>query len=62
MHDINLISAYLGEIIFGTFFLVAAMTAAFIALIRRGKPFRMLIWLSVWSGLYGLRLIMLAQM
>jgi sigma-B regulation protein RsbU (phosphoserine phosphatase) len=45
------------EIIAGTFFLVISLGAFTLALIRRDKNTRILFWLSMWSGSYGLRLL-----
>ncbi len=45
--------------IFATVFLFVGFLAAGIALIRRGKKLRILLWLSAWSGIYGARLLVL---
>jgi len=47
----------LGEIIFGTFFLFFGLASAAIALLRREKGSQILIWLAVWSGIYGIKLL-----
>lgn len=57
---IDQLSHYLGEIIFGTVFLLVGLVAAAIAAMRRGRGFRILIWLAVWSGMYGARLLILS--
>ena len=54
------IGHYVGEIIFGTVFLLVGLVAAAIAVMRRGTGFRILIWLAVWSGMYGARLLILS--
>jgi sigma-B regulation protein RsbU (phosphoserine phosphatase) len=60
MQTIEQISHYIGEIMFGTFFMLTGLTAAGIAMIRRGKGFRILVWLAVWSFMYGARLLLLS--
>jgi phosphoserine phosphatase RsbU/P len=41
------------DIIFGTLFLFGGLAACCIAAIRRGSSVRILIWLGVWSAMYG---------
>jgi sigma-B regulation protein RsbU (phosphoserine phosphatase) len=48
------------EIIFGTLFSLVGLAAAGIAVIRHGKNIRILIGLALWSGLYGVRLLILS--
>lgn len=57
---IDQLSHYVGEIIFGTVFLLVGLVAVAIAVMRRGTGFRILIWLAVWSGMYGARLLILS--
>ncbi len=57
MQNISQLSQQLGEIIFGTFFLLVGLVSASIALLRRGKDIKILIWLAAWSGAYGIRLL-----
>ncbi len=57
MQNISQLSQQLGEIIFGTFFLLVGLVSVSIALLRRGRDIRILIWLAAWSGAYGLRLL-----
>jgi phosphoserine phosphatase RsbU/P len=61
MQNTEILRYHVSEIIFGTIFLAVGLTAAGIALIRRGKGFRILAWLAVWSGLYGFRLLILSS-
>jgi sigma-B regulation protein RsbU (phosphoserine phosphatase) len=49
---------HVAEIIAGTFFLFISQSAFTVALIRRDKNVRILFWLGMWSGSYGLRLLM----
>ena len=53
----NQLNSHLGEIIFGTFFIVIALGAFTVSLIRRDRNARTLFWLGMWSGTYALRLI-----
>lgn len=57
MQNISQLSRQLGEITFGTFFLLVGLVSASIALLRRGKDIKILIWLAAWSGAYGIRLL-----
>jgi len=41
------------DIIFGTLFLFGGLAACCIAAMRRGSSVRILIWLGVWSAMYG---------
>jgi sigma-B regulation protein RsbU (phosphoserine phosphatase) len=43
------------DIIFGTLFLVGGLAACSIAAMRRGSGVRALMWLGVWSAMYGAR-------
>ncbi len=47
----------LGQVIFGTFFVIIGLFSGAIALLRREKGSQILIWLAVWSGIYGLKLL-----
>jgi sigma-B regulation protein RsbU (phosphoserine phosphatase) len=47
----------LGQVIFGTFFTIFGLLTAAIAILRREKGLQILIWLAVWSGIYGIRLL-----
>jgi sigma-B regulation protein RsbU (phosphoserine phosphatase) len=58
LQNIGQLSNQVGEIIFGTIFLLVGLISAGIALIRRGKGFQILIWLAIWSGAYGIRLLL----
>ncbi|MDZ7721320.1 MAG: hypothetical protein U5R06_00475 [candidate division KSB1 bacterium] len=60
MTSIEPVSYHLGEIIFGTLFLMVSLSSALIAIMRRAERTRILIWLAIWSGLYGLRLLILS--
>ena len=57
MQTIEQLSRQVGQIIFGTVFLLFGLTAAGIAMMRRGKSSRILIWLGIWSGTYGIRVL-----
>jgi phosphoserine phosphatase RsbU/P len=57
MQNIGQLSEQLGEIIFGTFFFLVGLVSASIALVRRGKDIKILIWLAAWSGAFGARLL-----
>jgi len=57
IESITEIRLQLGQIIFGTFFVIIGLFSASIALLRRGKGIQTLIWLAVWSGIYGIRLL-----
>jgi len=48
-------------IIAGTVFLLFGITAIGIAILRKGKDFRVLIWLGMWSGIYGIPLLILSD-
>jgi len=45
------------EIIFGTFFVLVGVFSGAIALLRREKGSQVLLWLAVWSGIFGIRLL-----
>jgi len=45
------------EIIFGTFFVLVGIFSGAIALLRREKGSQVLLWLAVWSGIFGIRLL-----
>jgi sigma-B regulation protein RsbU (phosphoserine phosphatase) len=47
----------LGYIILGTIFLFFGLTACAIAAIRQRTGVRILLWLGIWSGMYGIRLL-----
>ena len=57
VQSIEQLSRQVGEIFFGTLFFLVGLIAAGIALIRRGRGVRILIWLALWSGLYGARML-----
>ena len=59
MMTLEQLSSQVSSIIFGTLFFMFGLIAASIAIIRRGKGMRIVIWLGVWSGMYGLRLLKL---
>ena len=46
-----------GEIIFGTFFLLVGLISFTLALLRRRTGSQILIWLAIWSGIYGIKLL-----
>jgi sigma-B regulation protein RsbU (phosphoserine phosphatase) len=50
-----MLNSELGDIIFGTGFVLFAVAAVILAAIRRGSGVRVLIWLALWSGVYGSR-------
>jgi sigma-B regulation protein RsbU (phosphoserine phosphatase) len=58
--SLELLSGQVGDIIMGTAFLLFGLAAAGIALIRRRSEVRILIWLAIWSGMYGARLLILS--
>ncbi len=55
------IADQVGQIISGTVFSLVGLSAAGIAIVRRGKGVRILIWLAFWSGMYGTRLLIMSQ-
>ena len=57
---IELLRNQVGEIIFGTFFVLIGVMAAAIAAIRRGKGIKVIFWLAMWSGMYGIGLLIVA--
>lgn len=60
MQNIGELSQHLGEIIFGTFFLLFGIVSSIIAILRRGKDNPILLWLAAWSGSYGIRLLIVS--
>ncbi len=52
-----LLREQMGNIIMGTAFVLFGLGAATIAVIRRRSGVRILIWLAIWSGMYGVRLL-----
>lgn len=56
--DINQLSINVGEIFFSAVFLLIGLISAGIAMIRRGKDLKILVWLALWTGVYGLRLLL----
>ena len=60
MQTIEQLGQQVGEIIFGTIFVMIGLTATGIAVIRRGKNIRILVGLALWSGMYGVRLLILS--
>lgn len=55
--DIEELSQQVGQIIFGTVFLLFGLTAASVTALRRGKSAWLLTWLGIWSGIYGVRVL-----
>ncbi len=55
--SLSLLRGQLGYIILGTVFLFFGLTACAIAAIRRRTEVRILIWLGIWSGMSGTRLL-----
>ena len=55
MQNVEQLSQELWQIIFGTFFLIVGLVSASIAILRRGKDIKILIWLAGWSGTFGIR-------
>jgi sigma-B regulation protein RsbU (phosphoserine phosphatase) len=58
---IDQLGGYVSEIIFGTVFIFFGLAAAVIGILRRGKGSRILIWLAMWSGMYGIRLLIIGR-
>ena len=54
---LELLRNQVGQIIFGTVFGLIGLTAAAIAVIRRGKGVKVIMWLAIWSGMYGTELL-----
>jgi sigma-B regulation protein RsbU (phosphoserine phosphatase) len=52
-----LLLGQLTDIILGTVFLFFGLTACAIAAIRQRTEVRVLVWLGIWSGMYGTRLL-----
>jgi len=50
----ELLREQLPQIIAGTFFVLAALVAFAIASIRRGSGVKFLVWLGLWTGMFGL--------
>jgi sigma-B regulation protein RsbU (phosphoserine phosphatase) len=61
IQTIEQLSQQLGEIIFGTFFLLIGLISVAIALLRREIGVQILIWLGVWTGFYGTRLLIVSS-
>ncbi|NMB80311.1 MAG: SpoIIE family protein phosphatase, partial [Ignavibacteria bacterium] len=57
IENLEQLSIEVGEIFFGSFFLLIGIISIGIALIRRGKDFKILVWLALWIGIYGIRLL-----
>lgn len=57
LENLGQLSIEVGEILFGSFFLLIGIISIGIALIRRGKDFKILVWLALWTGIYGIRLL-----
>lgn len=57
---VDQLSLFVTEIISGTFFIVFGLGAFAIAAIRRDKNTLVLFWLGMWSGTYGLRLLIMS--
>jgi sigma-B regulation protein RsbU (phosphoserine phosphatase) len=55
--SIVVLRVQIGQIIFGTFFIIFGLLTAAIAILRRERGLQILIWLAVWSGIYGIRLL-----
>jgi phosphoserine phosphatase RsbU/P len=55
--SLSLLRSQLASIILGTVFLFFGLTACVIAAIRQRMEVRVLIWLGIWSGMYGTRLL-----
>jgi sigma-B regulation protein RsbU (phosphoserine phosphatase) len=51
--SVSLLRGQLGYVILGTVFLFIGVTACSIAAIRRRSEVRILIWLGIWSGMFG---------
>jgi len=54
LENLGQLSIEVGEILFGSFFLLIGIISIGIALIRRGKDFKILVWLALWTGIYGI--------
>ena len=59
MITLEQLSGQVGGIVFGTVFVVFGLISATIAAIRREKTMQIVFSLSVWSGMYGIRLLIL---
>ena len=51
--SVSLLRGQLGYVILGTVFLFIGITACAIAAIRRRSEVRILVWLGIWSGMFG---------
>src|SRR5581483_3824380 len=51
---VSLLRGQLADIIFGTFFVLLGLIALSIAAIRRRGGVRVLVWLGLWSAMYGI--------
>jgi sigma-B regulation protein RsbU (phosphoserine phosphatase) len=51
------LSSQISVIFFGTVFFIIGFTAALVAIIRRGRSVRIIAWLAMWSGMYGIRML-----
>ena len=58
---LNQLSRHAGEVLFGIFFLFIGLIGLLVAALRRDKNARILVWLALWSGTYGLRLMISSQ-
>jgi phosphoserine phosphatase RsbU/P len=56
-HALELLRGQLSAILPGIAFLLFGLAAASIAAIRRRSRVRILLWLAIWSGMYGVRLL-----
>ena len=54
---LKFLSGQVGDIVFGTSFLLFGLVAAAIAMLRRRFGVQALSWLALWSGMYGARLL-----
>jgi sigma-B regulation protein RsbU (phosphoserine phosphatase) len=54
---LEFLSGQIGDIVFGTAFLLFGLLAAAIAALRRRFGVQVLAWLALWSGMYGGRLL-----
>jgi sigma-B regulation protein RsbU (phosphoserine phosphatase) len=54
---LELLNGQIGGLVMGTAFLMFGFIAANLAILRRRSGFRILLWLSIWSGAYGATLL-----
>ena len=57
----SLLRGEIGNIVAGAFFLFICLIALSIAVIRPSKSARLLVWLGVWSGMYGAQELLLSR-